>query len=79
VLKEGEFERVGSSVTQKVDVRVIAASNRNLADAARVGTFRSDLYYGPESDPTPIRSCGIILATLRLSGQEPMTTRPDLE
>jgi transcriptional regulator with GAF, ATPase, and Fis domain len=45
VLQEGEFERVGSSVTQKVDVRVIAASNRNLADAAREGTFRSDLYY----------------------------------
>ncbi len=45
VLQEGEFERVGSSVTHKVDVRVIAASNRNLADAAREGTFRPDLYY----------------------------------
>ena len=45
VLQEGEFERVGSSVTQKVDVRVIAASNRNLAEAAREGTFRADLYY----------------------------------
>ena len=45
VLQEGEFERVGSAVTHKVDVRLIAASNRNLADAARDGTFRSDLYY----------------------------------
>ena len=45
VLQEGEFERVGSAVTHKADVRLIAASNRNLADAARVGTFRSDLYY----------------------------------
>jgi formate hydrogenlyase transcriptional activator len=45
VLQEKEFERVGSSVTQKVDVRVIAASNRNLAEAVREGTFRSDLYY----------------------------------
>jgi len=45
VLQEKEFERVGSSVTQKVDVRVIAASNRDLAHAAREGTFRSDLYY----------------------------------
>ena len=45
VLQEGEFERVGSSVTEKVDVRVVAASNRNLTDAAREGAFRPDLYY----------------------------------
>jgi formate hydrogenlyase transcriptional activator len=45
VLQEGEFERVGSAITRKVDVRVIAASNRNLAEAAREGTFRPDLYY----------------------------------
>src|SRR5262245_43726914 len=45
VLQEGEFERLGSSVTHKADVRVIAASNRDLSAAARDGTFRPDLYY----------------------------------
>jgi PAS domain S-box-containing protein len=45
VLEEGEFERVGGSHPIKVDVRVIAATNRNLEDAVRKGEFRSDLYY----------------------------------
>jgi chemotaxis protein methyltransferase CheR len=45
VLEEGEFERVGGSHTLKVDVRVIAATNRNLEEAVRAGDFRSDLYY----------------------------------
>ena len=45
VLEEGEFERVGGSHTIKVDVRVIAATNRNLEDSVRKGEFRSDLYY----------------------------------
>jgi len=44
-LEEGEFERVGSSTTYRTDVRIIAATNRDLAAAVRVGTFRSDLYY----------------------------------
>jgi PAS domain S-box-containing protein len=45
VLQEGEFERVGSSNTIRVNVRVIAATNRDLEEAVRNGSFRSDLYY----------------------------------
>jgi PAS domain S-box-containing protein len=45
VLQEGTFERVGESVTRKVDVRVIAATNMNIKDAIKQGKFREDLYY----------------------------------
>lgn len=45
VLQEGELERVGGSQTIKVDVRIVAATNRNLADEVDQGKFREDLYY----------------------------------
>ena len=45
VLQEGEFERVGSSKTIKVDVRVIAATNRDLQEVVKNGSFRADLFY----------------------------------
>jgi PAS domain S-box-containing protein len=44
-LQEGEFERVGDEKTSKVDVRVVAATNRNLMDEIKAGRFREDLYY----------------------------------
>ncbi|MGI9533523.1 MAG: sigma-54 interaction domain-containing protein, partial [Thermodesulfobacteriota bacterium] len=44
-LQEREFERVGGNETYKVDVRVIAATNRNLEEAVKEGKFRSDLFY----------------------------------
>jgi len=45
VLEEGEFERLGSNTTRKVDVRIIVATNRNLKEEVDQGRFREDLYY----------------------------------
>jgi formate hydrogenlyase transcriptional activator len=45
VLQEQEFERLGSTRTHQVDVRLVAATNRNLMEMAKRGDFRSDLYY----------------------------------
>ena len=45
VLQEQEFERLGSNRTHRVDVRLVAATNRNLVDMVKRSQFRSDLYY----------------------------------
>jgi transcriptional regulator with GAF, ATPase, and Fis domain len=45
VIQHSEFERLGSSRTIKVDVRIVATTNRNLEEAIRKGWFRQDLYY----------------------------------
>ncbi len=45
VLQAGEFERVGEDRTRRVDVRIIASTNRRLAEEVRAGRFREDLYY----------------------------------
>ena len=45
VLQEGEFEPIGSTVTRMVDVRIVAATNRDLRRAMEQGDFRPDLYY----------------------------------
>ncbi len=58
VIQEREFERVGDSTTFRVDVRVIAATNRSLRDMVRRGEFREDLYYRlkvVEIDMPPLR------------------------
>jgi transcriptional regulator with GAF, ATPase, and Fis domain len=44
-VQEGEVRAVGDTVTKKVDVRIIAATNRNLASEVTVGVFREDLFY----------------------------------
>lgn len=58
VLQEKEFERVGGTKTIKVDIRVIAATNRDLESMIKKGTFRRDLYYRLNIVPlnlTPLR------------------------
>lgn len=54
VLQESEFERVGSAETIKVDVRVIAATNRDVERSVQEGGFRQDLYYRLNVFPIPL-------------------------
>jgi transcriptional regulator with GAF, ATPase, and Fis domain len=54
VLQEREFERLGSTRTHQVDVRLVAATNRNLLDMVKRNEFRSDLYYRLNVFPIPL-------------------------
>jgi len=54
VLQEQEFERLGSTRTQQVDIRLVAATNRNLSYMVKRGEFRSDLYYRLNVFPIPL-------------------------
>ena len=56
VLETGEFIRVGSSKVQKTDVRVIAATNRDLLESTQTGKFREDLYYRLSTVPIRVPS-----------------------
>jgi transcriptional regulator with GAF, ATPase, and Fis domain len=56
VLQEGQFERVGEEVTRQVDVRIIAATNRNLKKDVANGRFRQDLYYRLNVFPIEVNS-----------------------
>ena len=65
VLQEQEFEPVGSSKTVRVDVRIIAATNRDLAEDVRAGRFRSDLFFRLNVVPLVVRRCASVRRTSR--------------
>jgi formate hydrogenlyase transcriptional activator len=84
VLQEGQYERVGDDSTRKVDVRVIAATHRDLANDVRNGMFREDLYYrlsvfpieipplrARKEDLAPLAAHFVMLATQALGLPEP--------
>ena len=69
ILENGEFIKVGSSKTQKTDVRVVAATNVNLLEAVEKGKFREDLYYRLNTVPLSVPA-------LRERGEIPCKTNP---
>ena len=90
VLQEGEYERVGEDVTRNVDVRVIAATNKNLSEEIRSQRFRQDLFYRlnvfplklpplrARKDDIPLLAARIIEeVSLRLRIQAPPLTQID--
>jgi len=89
VLENGEYQRVGETTTRTSRARIIAATNRNLRDAVRAGTFRSDLYHRlnvfPISVP-PLRDLGrdkmVLLEYFKAyyaqqTNQEPFNLNPE--
>ncbi|SDN84961.1 regulatory protein, Fis family [Desulfonauticus submarinus] len=91
VIQEKEFERVGSNKTQKVDVRIVAATNKNLEEEVDKGNFREDLFYRLNVIPIhlpPLRKRGsdiLLLANYFLKkfctekNREPLTLTSEVE
>jgi transcriptional regulator with GAF, ATPase, and Fis domain len=65
ILQQGEFERLGSPRTMRVDVRIIAATNRNLIDEVRLGRFRPGV---SRKDPAAARPCAVDAASTTEEG-----------